>query len=258
MKTNQKYVKELKRQLGYFATWLPGTPLALGDIGVFKQNVFTKIGNLSDKGIAFDIERDTTQSDIEHHSSGEVSITIKAAGQTVEGSQLPSIDAGVTVNFGNKNSILFKANGTTSPSIQNQIKLGKQIVELYRKGSWDKDWAVITELVHSTSSSIIISNESGGKIDLKVKGDIGANNIDIADADANFELVFAKGLSTKIIAEKGLTPLFKVSKVKSHIFSKPSFELKGVRGMDLMTPEEAQKNEEAVYFGEADFEDSID
>ena len=43
MKTSKKYTKELNQQFGYLATWLPGTPLALGDIGILRNNEFTKI-----------------------------------------------------------------------------------------------------------------------------------------------------------------------------------------------------------------------
>lgn len=255
MKANRKYIKEMRKQIGYFATWLPGTPMAIGDIGVFKKNVFTKISNLSDKGIQFEIEPDTTESDIEHHSSGNVIITTKAAGKVIPDSTLSEINAGISVDFKRANSILFKANRTTTPSLKDQIKLGQQILALYKKGEWDKDWAVITELVHAQSSSILIATESESKIELEATGNITTGALDIADTNANFEVTYTKGVSTKIIAEKGLTPLFKASKVKSNIFRPPTFGIKSVKAMDLITPAEAMKNENLVYFGEADFDE---
>ena len=81
-----------------------------------------------------------------------------------------------------------------------------------------------------------------------------AVKLDIADAELGFELTFSKDLSTKIIAEESLTPLFKASRLKSRLFMPPVFKMNFVHSMDLMTPEKAKSNEELVYFEEADFE----
>jgi hypothetical protein len=255
MRTSKKYTRELKQQFGYLATWLPGTPISLGDIGVLRNNEFTKISNLSDLGITFEIEPDLAKVDIEHSSKGAVSISTKASGTIApQGSVLGEIDAGITVAFSKENAILFKANGTTSPNIKDQIKLGKEILKLYKEGKWDKDWAVITEKVDAESATIIISSSKNGKIELKAKGEIGTKNIDIADAELDFELTFSKDLSTKIIAEEALTPLFKASKVKSRLFLPPTFKMNKIHSMDFMTPDKAKQNEEFTYFDEAEFE----
>lgn len=269
MKTSRKYTRELKRQFGYLATWLPSTPLALGDIGVLRRNEFTKISNLSDFDIDFEIEADETKSDIEHSSKGAVSITTKASGSVApQGSVLGQVDAGITVEFSKENAILFKANGTTSPSIKDQIKLGEEIINLYKAGKWDKDWAVITELVDADSATILISSSAKGKVELKAKGDVEAAKIDIADTELGFELSFSKDLSTKIVAEQSLTPLFKASKVKSRIFAPPVFKMNKthsinlnsspVASMDLMTPSIAADYGDVLFFGEAEFEVDTD
>lgn len=255
MKTSKKYTRELKKQFDYLATWLPGTPIDLGDIGILRNNQFTKVSNLSDFGIEFEIEPDETKSDIEHSSKGAVSITTKASGTVApQGRALGEIDAGIIVEFSKENAILFKANGTTSPCIKDQISLGKKIIELYKDGKWDKDWAVITELVDSESATILISSSSNGEIELKAKGEIEAAKLDIADAELGFELTFSKDLSTKIIAAESLSPLFKASKVKSRLFLPPVFKMNKVHSMDLMTPNKAKNEKELLFFGDADFE----
>ncbi len=260
MKVNKKYTKDLKKQFGYLATWLPGTPISLGDIGVFKRNKFTKISNLSDIGITFEIEKDITKSDIEYSSKGGVSVTTKASGVAAsQGSILGEVDAGITVEFSKENAILFKANGTTSPSIKDQIKLGDEIIKLFKSGQWNKNWVVVTELVNAESATILISNSSSGKIELKAKSGIKTANLDIADADLAFELKFFKDLSTRIIAQESLTPLFKISKLKGRLFKSPIFRSSNIHEIDLITPEKAMSGDVSIYFGEADLvEDSED
>ena len=267
MRTSKKYTKELKRQFNYLATWLPGTPLALGDIGILRRNRFTKISNLEDLGIQFEVEKDESKTDIEHSSIGAVSITTKASGTAaLEGSMLGKVDAGAVIEFSKEKAIYFKANGITSPSIKDQIGMANEILKLYKQGKWEKNWVVITELVHADSATILISSSSKGKAELKAKATVGIGGIDPADVASGFELSFSKDLTTKIIAEEGLTPLFKASKIKSRVFSKPIFKTfqfnamelsaNGLGYMDLMTPTLAKENEEMVYLGDADFEDN--
>jgi len=256
MKTRKIYTREMYKQFRYLAAWLPGTPFSLGDIGILKGKEFTKIGNIEEHGINFEIEFDDTPSDLEYASKGGVSITTKLSGAIAsEGSSISNIDAGISANFSQENSILFKANNTRTPSIKNQIKLGEEILELYKKGKWNTDWAVITELVESESASILISSSKEAKIDLKVTGDIGSKQLDIADAELNFQLSFSKDLSTKIIAQEGLTPLFKVSKVRNRFILPPVFRTKSLDSMDFASPEIALQKSELFYFGEPEFQE---
>lgn len=256
MRTSKKYTRELRQQFGYLATWLPGVPLALGDIGILKRNTFTKISNLSNFDIDFKIEKDPTKSDLEYTSKGAVSITTKASGTVApQGSVLGEVDAGITVEFSKDKAILFKANGTSSPIIEDQILLGRKILSLYKKGQWDKDWVVITELVQADSASILISSSSTGKIELKATGELKTANMDIADADLGLELSFSRDLSTKIIAENSLTPLFRAMQVKGRLLGPPYFAQKAIRSIDLITPSKAKSDGSLIYFGKADYED---
>jgi len=266
MKTSRKYTRELKRQFGYFATWLPGTPLKLGDIGVIKKNTFRRLANISDLRIPFEIIADTTPVDIEYNSEKGVSVTIKAAGNLpLQGSSLRAEDAGITVEFSKKNAILFKANGVTNPSIKNQVEVGEKILSLYKKGKWNKDWVVITELAHAKSGTVLISSSSKGEVELKANAEVQGADIDIANSDLNLEIIFHKDVSTRIVAQEALTPLFKASQVKTSWFGPDEFEnarlsslvpiSEQVIPMDLMTPEKASQLKEQLYFGEAGFEE---
>ncbi|WP_025742587.1 hypothetical protein [Aquimarina pacifica] len=255
MKTKKIYTQELYRQFGYLATWNPGTPMALGDIGIMRQKQFTKIGNVSDLGISFEIEEDITPIDLEFSSEGAVSVSTKLSGSpTLAGSSLSDIDAGIHVKFSKENAILFKANETRTPAIKNQIKLGEEIIELFKAGKWDKNWVVITELVTADSASILISSSKEASIDIKVSGEIGTNQLDIAEAELGLEVKFSKDLSTKFIAKTGLTPLFKVSKIKRPFLGTPIFKAKGITSMDLATPQMALEHNELFFFDKADFD----
>jgi hypothetical protein len=247
----EQYTDEMKDRFGYYAAWNPGTPFALGDIGVLRDNLFTRLSNVSELGFTFDIREDPTKTPLEHSSRGSVSVTTKLSGALApQGSALTDADAGIIVEFSRENATLFKANNTTSPSILDAIKLGDQIIERYRQGRWNKKWVVITELVMAESATIIISNSANGKIELKANADVHVPSIDIADAALNFSTQFSRGLETKIISQEHLTPLFKLMGMKTRIYMPPVFGTKYVAPFDLVTPETAAnqyKND--IYFG---------
>lgn len=247
----EQYTDELKKKFGYYATWNPGVPLQLGDIGTFVDNVFTRLSNLEDMGIQFDTRPDESKTVLEHNSQGSVSVTTKLSGTLApQGSVLTNLDAGIIVEFTKQYSTLFKANNTTSPSIKDTIKLGDQVVRLYHEGKWNKKWVIITELVKAESATVIISNSSNGKIELKANANINSPTLDIADASFQFSTQFSRGLETKIISEDDLTPLFKVMGMKTRIFLPPVFTTRKVAALDMVTPESAKnKYKDDIYFG---------
>lgn len=247
----EQYTNEIREHFGYYAAWNPGVPLSLGDIGTFKDNVFTGISDLSSFGINFDIKEDSTVTDLEYNSKGSVTISTKLSGVAApSGSVLTSIDAGIIVEFGKENSTLFKAKATTTPRIKDIVKLGKQILKLYKAGKWNKDWTIITELVKAESATIIISDSTDGKIELKANANIDVPNIDIADGKFEFSTQFSRGLDTRIVAEKGITPLFKIMGIKTRLFLPPIFKVRGINAQDLLTPAKVKgEYGENVYFG---------
>lgn len=255
-----QYTREMHRKFGYYATWEPNRPLSLGDVGIFRKNVFTRISSLANFGITFEVVPDDTPGDLGYNSQGGVTISSKLSGSLpAAGSVLTEADAGISVDFNNENAVLFKANKTLTSSIDDIIGLGKKIFELFKQGKWNKDWTIITELVNADTATILISNKSDGKIELKATANVNAPDFDIADAEFNFMPAFSRGLETKIIAEKGITPLFKVMGIKSRLFLPPVFTTRDVRAADLLTPAEAKSSmKDKIYFGNIDFEEDED
>lgn len=246
-----QYTNEMKNRFGYYATWHPGVPLKLGDYGLLKGNIFARTGNISEYGIEYNIRPDDTKTPLIHNSQGNVTITSKLSGSAAPvGSALTSADAGIIVEFSKENSTLFKANNTTTPSIENPMAVGKEVIDLFQKGTWDKHWVIITELVNAESASIIISNKSNAKIELKANANIDTKSIDIADAKFDFSSQYSQGLETEIISQEAITPLFKVMGIKTRIFQKPEFSPKPYLGLDYITPTNSAKEyKDDIYFG---------
>lgn len=239
MSVVKQYTKELHKKFGYYATWLPGKRIKIGDVGVLYKNVFERETSLKNLGIDFKVIKDKTKMDLDYRSEGSVNISPKISGQApVAGSKLANIDAGITVEFTKSKSIAFQASGVLLHQIEDLMPVKKEVFKLYATKEWEKNWVIVTELAVADSATILISSASSTTIDIKAKSDIGMEQLKIANADAGLHLMNSMGLETKIMAESELNPLFKVVGIKSK-----KIVTKGEDGTD------------AQAFGEIDFED---
>ncbi|MCW3126057.1 MAG: hypothetical protein JWO03_1715 [Bacteroidetes bacterium] len=247
-----QYTDEMKKHFGYYAAWEPGIPIEIGDVGTLSGNVFTRHANLRDLEVDIETAPNRGQStDLQYTSNGSVNISTKLSGAVpATGSSLSSLDLGISIEFGKEFATLFKADKTTSPSIRNTIKLGEDILKLFKDGKWDKNWRIVTEVIVAESASVIISNSTNSKVELKANGNINAVKIDIADAAFNFSAVNTRGINTMILAQKGMTPLFKLMGIKTRILQEPVFATRGIKAIDLITPDSIQTiHKDLVYFG---------
>jgi hypothetical protein len=246
----QQYTKEMAKRFGYLAAWTPGVQMSLGDVGVLKDNLFTRVTSLKNLGISFSpTAPDNSEEDVKYASSGNVSIAFKAAGKVPSpGSALSEAEAGVTVEFNRKSAVVYEALGCTSPAIDDQVTLGDEIVSRYARGSWNKDWVVITQVVHAKSGSVLISAQSGAKIEVSASGKVTAGSFSMADASLGLSIVVQHDMQTTILAKTGMTPLFKARGIKSQLPVALAAASGRLNATDLIAPDDA-KAQRTYYFG---------
>jgi hypothetical protein len=253
-----QYTKEMFQKFGYMATWTPGVQFELGDVGVVKDRLFTRITSLKNLGIDFKTREDKTEETQKHSSSGSVSILFKAAGKApAVGSVLTQAEAGFTIDFKKSKSTVYEAVGCVAPMIDDQVAVGKRILEMYQQGTWNKDWAVITELVQAKSATVLISNSSSSKIELSASGTFTGGAASLADVNAKLEMAFSKDMMTTLISQAGLTPLFKARAVKSNGPIGPLDKANAISGslsaLDFATPGDSIRSED-LFFGYLEYD----
>jgi hypothetical protein len=209
------YLTEMADKFHYYAAWLPGISLRLGDIGIINdQNQFIPKTSLKSRGIAFEVREDAKKNDLKHTSAEGVSISMKAAGDVMAGTKvLKPADIGFIAEFGRENAVVFQADGVVSTRIEDIDRLTADIAAKAEKNEWKKEWVVITELIAADSSTILISNSNNARVEIKANADVPGLNI--ASADARLGVAFESGMHTSLVAKNGLTPLFNVAKLES-------------------------------------------
>lgn len=209
-----QYTKELRQAFGYLATWLPGLPMHLGDVGVLQDGEFQRVTHLEPLGVAYERRKDNARDDLRYESSGKVSVTVKGAGEAGGGvfEHVGDAEAGIAVKFEDEKAVVLSLEGVRSDTISDPAAIERAAREQHAE-AWDADWLVVSEIVTATKATILISNERNSSIELKAKVDVG-RPVKLADAEAKLEVASSRGMHTQLIGASGLTPMFRAIQIR--------------------------------------------
>ena len=226
MAIHKQYLKEIKKHWNLYPTWLPIDKVSVGDIGRITKTGYHHEGNLSDLQIPFQEQPGTGKGTFDHSSDGSVSTTIKVAGKNLPGVSIPFNEAGISVKFRRRNGVRFRAIGCKEKHIKNLLPIEKEILAMYSSRKWPRNRVVVVKVIEAMGTTVIISKGRNAQIDLSAGANIGTVKLDLADANIGFGISAASKISTNIIAEKKLTPLFKIAGIVDKWRDPPRFDWK--------------------------------
>lgn len=212
------YCKTLQKQFrDFYAIWPPNAPIRLGDFGYLQGPVFSRKSSLASVGITDWKARSgrgapstytcTTASgtEVKFHAKGEVNT-----------GGVPLAKATAEVKFSRGEAIFFNAAGCVLDEIEDQIGLGRTVLDMFAKKTWNDDWAVVTGIVRSGATTVAVSAEAGASVLLEASAD--QPNIDLANVNAGLHVGTSRSLSSLFVGEAGFTPLVRLSKVRRKFF----------------------------------------
>jgi hypothetical protein len=214
------YLRDMNNKTGFRATWDPGKPLKIGLIGKLDQTgIFTVFTSLEKEGIPIEVFTDTSKQDMDFTSSDSVTISVKLAGSApLAGSALSDLEAGFSFDFKSDKSVVFQTVGNKTHQLTNLGQIEDLILDKFHNDNWDKDWLIVTQLIESEAGTILISNSSNGKLELKAKADAGTQNLKLTDVSLGLTVAREQGSTIKVIAQEGLTPLYRVMGLRHPLF----------------------------------------
>lgn len=226
----KRYVAGIHDQTGYRATWLPGSPLGLGDVGVIQGGVFVRVTGLSNLGIPFQTDADAKQFDMHHVSHSGVKLEFVGNGSAPTSSG--PVGAGVDVQFGDAGAFVFDAIGCQVQVISDQVDLESRLRPVFYEGIWKLSWVVVTQVVKAESATILIANSSNSRLKLSAHGNLAAAQQNLANLDAKLVVTAESGNVIKLIGASGLTLLYRLAKLNQSFFSGDT-DFTNVRGGPL-------------------------
>ncbi len=225
-----KYSKEIAKELGKIAVYLPGEHLAVGDIitfpngkSVFSKHkpfgAFKKITSLRKLGVGYDEPEFSRTPDTYHFSSkNSVQFTDRINGNVDLGNDnLPSGKGGVNIEFSSEGAIYFLAIDCDKKELNDLLSLENEINSKGKKMLWE-DTYLVTSVTIAKKALIIQSRSksSGLTIEGNVKG-IQSGSIEMSlQSQLNFKKqsgdIFIKDWSNDV------TVFMDVVKFKKEVF----------------------------------------
>jgi hypothetical protein len=212
------YQSEMHDNLGFYATWLPGDPIEIGDAGVIVDGRFRRQTTLSDLGIAFDVSGVGAAQDMRYTSKQGTKLTADASADAAGIAR-----AEIKIDFTADGAFVFHASGIRAQRLQKLSEIGRQVVAAYEQGSWEKSWILVEALYAADCATIVVSQDSSAGLTLAAKMDTPVPELSLANPKAHLGVVASRGQLVQVVGERNLHPLFTCFRVRSSLFGTPSF-----------------------------------
>jgi hypothetical protein len=231
----RQYTSELSAQLRFLATWPPGVPIGLGMVGTIDDDyVFSPVTSLARLGAKFEESSIAGAGErFSFASAGAVDFSFKAAGATSDLiPSVPQAEAGLGISFKREHATVFQASGISYTRIEDQVDLKNSVIALIKSGRWDRDWVIVTNLVHADSTTAIVSRSGNATAQVALSADAAAGGIELLRAEFKPRMVASSELDLWIVGSGHMTPLFHARRAKRRFFSR-RIELRGAYSDDL-------------------------
>jgi hypothetical protein len=237
MAINEQYARELHTQFGYLATWLPTLKIGLGEVGVIRDGMFERVGNLDDFGIKHTDQVSANSGDLDYTSAGAVSVDFGAVGSTPVAATVPAkIEANISISFGRADAVLFQAAGCNTSTITNLREISDIILSRYKAGNWPEEHVVVTEVISCEAATILVSSGANAHVNLTASGELGSGSAKLARAGTGLKIAGYSAIGASVRAGKGATPLFKAVGIRKPwlpFIGRPTIEVKAGEDMEF-------------------------
>jgi len=212
------YQQEMHQNLGFFATWFPGSPLELGDVGMFEGGQFRRASSLSDMEVPLSAVREGKRQNVSYSASAKRSGTLA----TDAGLSAGVGQGELTVSFSSEGGFVFEAVGLRCLEVADRSAMADGILQLHHEGRWRREWVVIEALYIADSATVLVSQEQASEIRLKAKANIPSGPLQLADPSLGLTVAASSGRVVHVLAGTDLRPLYSCARLRDPLFGNPS------------------------------------
>lgn len=199
-----------------FGNWEPSAPLAIGDYGYLVGQRFERMGNIDRFGLRPKVQETGTADHKQFTSDQGVSVKLGAAAQASAGGVNGS--GKVEISFSDSGGVFFNAAGCNYSSVADKHGLGEQLKKL---DGWDREWAVVTDVVQAGSTIIAISEAGGAKFVVEAKA--ADKQLNLADASLGFNISLEDKVGYSLVSQKPMPLLFGLCRLQYKLLQGTQF-----------------------------------
>jgi hypothetical protein len=213
------YQREMHTNLGFFATWLPGDHLELGEAGLMDGGRFRKMTSLAELGISIEKSSAGPPQKAHYESTSGTKVTFAAGAAATPGTR-----GEISVQFSKEGAFLFHSTGLRHTRIENRQAVATAVLNAYDAGTWKKEWCLIEGLHTAERATIIVSEDTNAEIVLAAATDLPLAGISLADPKVELNVSSTRGKLFHLIGGKQLHPLYSCLRLTDPWFGERSLE----------------------------------
>jgi len=213
------YQHEMHANLGFFPMWLPADPIEIGDVGVLEGGRFRRMTSLSELGVSGEVQTGTATQNVQYTSTQgtKVATTAGAAASAL-------VKAEITIDFSREGAFVFHASRLRPQSLENRAQVGHEIVTLYNKVKWKKEWLLVEALHIAQSATIIVSQDSSAALVLLASAQAPLASMSLSDPKISLTVASTRGKIVHVIGGRDIHPLYSCLRLRSPLFGSPSVQ----------------------------------
>jgi hypothetical protein len=212
------YQTEMHDNLGFYATWLPGDPIEVGDAGEIVDGRFRRQATLTDVGIAFETGDLGAAHDLRYTSKQGTKLNVDSAADLAGAARIE-----IDVDFSFEGAFLFHASGIRARRLRNLPDVGQQVLAAYKKGRWQRSWILVDALYEADCATIVVSQDSAAGLTLAAKVGTPLPALWLADPKADLEVVASRGQLVHVVGKRNVHPLFTCFRIRRSLFGSSTF-----------------------------------
>ena len=211
---------EVSSRFQRLPVWLPGTPMDLGDVGVFEESGWVKHTTLDALGIAFSADTDgqPVSYDYSSQDGAEVNMRLSVAGVPALAAVVAG-NMGMHIRFARPGAFVLKARSVTVRRIAELAAVDRQILDRYREKRWESGWVLVSEVARGGPSITIVSGSNRGEAVVDLGAGVGGGAGPLIGA--GFGVASGNGLAASFISPTEATLLWRGRRVYDRWLRQP-------------------------------------
>ena len=213
------YQREMHDNLGFFANWLPGDPIAIGDAGVLEAGRFRRVASLAELKIPFKVSRAGATQDVQYTSTHGTRLATSAGATAAVLAQ-----AEITIEFSRAGAFVFHASGLRPHRIANRSEIAEKLVDAYAKKRWSEDWLLVEALHVAERATIVVSEDKSAQVVLMANLTGVAPVVSLVDPRIGLTVASTRGKVVHIVGASRVRPLYSCLRLKDPLLRAPSVQ----------------------------------
>jgi hypothetical protein len=211
------YQTEMHRNLGFYATWLPGDLIEIGDVGELQNGRFRRQTSLTDLGISYTTRDAGTPQNVQYTSAKGTKV---GTGTSASAAGIAGVE--INIEFSADGAFVFHAMGLQAARLQELPAVGASVLAAYEEGRWRKEWLLVEAVHVADCATIIISQDNSASLVLTGSASGPISVLSLADPKARLDVASSSGKLVHVVGGRTLRPLFSCLRIEHSFFAEPS------------------------------------